>query len=115
MLLFFSDVISTVGPQGEYPGVLEAAYKNSLTLMMDNKLRSVVRTNLLNAPVFRIRIGSGFNLVTGSVYGSRSRRSKISHKSKKKFRNFMFRSAGCSLLRAEGFFFNLDVLMEAYG
>jgi hypothetical protein len=39
-------VISTVGPQGEYPGVLEAAYRNSLTLMMDNKLRSVVRTNL---------------------------------------------------------------------
>jgi hypothetical protein len=65
MLLFSPDVISTVGPQGEYPGVLEAAYKNSLTLMMDNKLRSVVRTNLLNAPVFRIRIQLGRWSVSG--------------------------------------------------
>jgi hypothetical protein len=43
----FSDVISTVGPQGEYPGVLEAAYKSSLALMMNNKLRSVVRTRVI--------------------------------------------------------------------
>ncbi len=43
----------------------------------------------------RIRIGSGFNQVTGS--GSGSRRAKMTHKSRKKFRNFMFWSAGCSL------------------
>jgi hypothetical protein len=27
----------------------------------------------------------------------------MTHKSRKKFKNFMFSSAGCSLLRAEGF------------
>ncbi len=30
-----------------------------------------------------------------------------------KKRNFMFLSAGCSLLRAEGFFYGLCVLLEA--
>ncbi len=44
-----------------------------------------------------------------SESGSRSRRAKMTHKSRKKLRNFMFWSAGCSLLRAEGFFCNLDV------
>jgi hypothetical protein len=38
-----------------------------------------------------------------SESGSRSRRAKMTHKSRKKGRNFMF-CAGCSLLRAEGFF-----------
>jgi hypothetical protein len=32
------------------------------------------------------------------------------HKNRKKGRNFMFGSAGCSLLRAEGFSCGLDVL-----
>jgi hypothetical protein len=46
-----------------------------------------------------------------SKSGSRSRRGKINLK-KEKFRSFMFLSAGCSLLRAEGFFCSLDVLYE---
>ncbi len=37
------------------------------------------------------------------------------HKSRKKLRNFMFWGAGCSLLRAEGFFCNLDVLYGGLG
>ncbi len=36
-------------------------------------------------------------------------------KSRKKSRNFMFLSAGCSLLRAEGFFCILDVLYGGLG
>jgi hypothetical protein len=36
---------------------------------------------------------------------SGSRRAKMTHKSRKKFRNFMFLSAGCSPLRVEGFSF----------
>jgi hypothetical protein len=47
---------------------------------------------------------SGFNRVSGS------RRPKMAHKHSKKLRNFMVWSTGCSLLRAEGFFCNLDVL-----
>ncbi len=39
----------------------------------------------------------------------------MAHKSRKKLRNFMFLIAGCSLLRAEGFFCNLDVLYGALG
>jgi hypothetical protein len=35
-------------------------------------------------------------------FGSGSRRAKITHKNRKKLRNFMFKSSGCSLLRAEG-------------
>jgi hypothetical protein len=48
----------------------------------------------------RIRIGFGFG----------SRRAKMTHKNKKKFKNVMFWSAGCSLLRAEGFSYSLNVL-----
>ena len=51
----------------------------------------------------RIRIGSKFNRVSGSG----SRRAKMTHKSKK---NFMLWSVRCSLLRAESFFCNLDVI-----
>jgi hypothetical protein len=36
--------------------------------------------------LFRIRIGSGFNQVSGSE----SRRAKMTHKSRKKLRQFMF-------------------------
>ncbi len=43
-------------------------------------------------------------------YGSGSRRAKVTHKSRNKLRNVMFWSAWCSLLRAEGFFCNFDVL-----
>ncbi len=35
---------------------------------------------------------------------------KNDSKNRRKLRNFMFRSAGCSLLRAEGFSFCLDIL-----
>ncbi len=49
-----------------------------------------------------------------SESGSGSRRAKMTHKSKK-IRNIMFWSVGGSLLRAEGFFCNLDVLCEGLG
>ncbi len=52
--------------------------------------------------------GSGFNQVSGS--GSGSRRAKMTQKSWKNVKNFMFWNAGCSLSRAECFFCNLDVL-----
>jgi hypothetical protein len=39
----------------------------------------------------------------------------MTHKNRKKFRNFMFCSAVCSLLRAEGFFCNFDVLYGGLG
>jgi hypothetical protein len=58
--------------------------------------------------VFRIRIGFEFNQVGASVSGSK--RAKITYKSRKEFRNFIFSSAGCSLLRAEGFFCSLEIL-----
>ncbi len=47
--------------------------------------------------------------------GSGSRRAKMTHKSRKKLRYFMFSSAGCFLLRAEGFFCSLDVLSGGLG
>jgi hypothetical protein len=47
--------------------------------------------------------------------GSGSRRAKMTHKSRKKLINFIFWSVGCSLLRAEGFFCNLDVLYWGLG
>jgi hypothetical protein len=40
---------------------------------------------------------------------------KMTHKSQKKLRNFMFRSVGCSLLRAGGFFCSLDVFSGGLG
>ncbi len=63
---------------------------------------------LLTVCPIRIRIRSGFNQVSGS--GSGFGREKMSYKNWKKFRNSMFGSAGCSLLRAEGFSFSLDIL-----
>jgi hypothetical protein len=41
---------------------------------------------------------------------SESKRTKMTHKNRKKSRIFMFLSPGCSLLRAEGFFCSLGVL-----
>jgi hypothetical protein len=39
----------------------------------------------------------------------------MTHKKRNKLRNLMFCSAGCSLLRAEGFFCSLDVLYGGLG
>jgi hypothetical protein len=39
----------------------------------------------------------------------------MTHKSRKKIKNFMFSSVGWPLLRAEGFFSNLDVLYGGLG
>ncbi len=64
-------------------------------------------------PGLRIRIGSGFNRFSGS--GSGSRRAKITHISRKNILKFMFWSVGWPLLRAEGFFCNLDVLYGGLG
>jgi hypothetical protein len=50
-----------------------------------------------------------------SKSGSGFRRAKITHKNRKKLRNFMFLSARCSLLRAEGFSCSLDVLYGGLG
>jgi hypothetical protein len=44
-----------------------------------------------------------------SESGSGSRRAKMTHKSRKNLRNFMFSSAGCSLLRAEGLYRGLGI------
>ncbi len=50
-----------------------------------------------------------------SESGSGSRRAKMTHKSRNNLRNFKFSSDGCSLLRAEGFFCNLDVFYGGLG
>ncbi len=61
--------------------------------------------------------GSALLWVSGS--GSRSafklRRAKMTHKNRKNYRIFMFWSAGCSLLRAEGFSCSLGVLYGGLG
>ncbi len=57
--------------------------------------------------------GSALIWVAGS--GSGSRRAKMTHKNRKKHRIFMFWSAGCSLLRAEGFSCRLGVLYGVLG
>jgi hypothetical protein len=44
-----------------------------------------------------------------SESGSGSRRAKVTQKVEQKFKNLMFLRVGCSLLRAEGFFCDLDV------
>ncbi len=49
-----------------------------------------------------------------SESGSGSRWAKMTHKSRK-IKKFMFSSARCSLLRAEGFFCNFDVLYGGLG
>ncbi len=76
-----------------------------------------VKTRFLAGRQIWIRIGSGFNGISGSgsgsVFGIRIRIKEGKNdpqKVGKKSRNLMFWSAGCSLLRAEGFFCNLDVL-----
>jgi hypothetical protein len=51
---------------------------------------------------FRIRIGSGFNRVSGSG----SRRAKMTLKRRRKSKIILFSSVGWPLLRAEDFFSN---------
>jgi hypothetical protein len=51
--------------------------------------------------------GSGFNRVCGSG----SRRAKMTTKVEKNLLKFMFWSVGWPVLRAEGFFYNLDILL----
>jgi hypothetical protein len=46
---------------------------------------------------------------------SGSRRAKMTHKSRNFFEKFMFLIVGWPLLRAEGFFCNLDVLYGGLG
>jgi hypothetical protein len=67
------------------------------------------------------RFGSGLDLdssirpvdpYTDPDSESGSRRAKMTNKNRK---NFMFCSAGCTLLRPEGFFCSLDVLYEGAG
>jgi hypothetical protein len=69
---------------------------------------------------------SGFHQVSGSVprswFGIRTRirnpdpgGQKWPTKTEKNLRNFIFWSAGCSLLRAEGFFCSLDILLGGLG
>ncbi len=52
--------------------------------------------------------GSGSALIWAAASGSR--RAKMAHRKRKKWRVFMFWSAGCSLLRDEGFSCRLCVL-----
>jgi hypothetical protein len=47
--------------------------------------------------------------------GSGSRRAKMTHKKRKKVRNFIFSIAGCFLLRFEGFFCSIGVLYRGLG
>jgi hypothetical protein len=59
--------------------------------------------------------GSALIWVVGSGSGSGSRRGKRTHKNRKKYRIFMFWSAGCPLLRAEGFSCSLSALYGGLG
>ncbi len=66
--------------------------------------------------VFRIRIRSGLDTDSiRSVDPNLDPRAKMTYKSRKKLGNFMFWSAGCSLLRAEDFSCSLDVLYGDLG
>ena len=57
----------------------------------------------------------GSALIRSAGSGSGSRGAKVYHKNRKKWRNFMFWSAGCSLLRVDGFSCSLDVLYGGLG
>jgi hypothetical protein len=50
-----------------------------------------------------------------SQSGPGSRRAKMTHKKRKKLINFIFWSAACSLLRAEGFSYSLEVFYGGLG
>ena len=42
LIIIAPDIISTVGPRGEHPDILRAAYTNCLKKMKENKLKSIV-------------------------------------------------------------------------
>ena len=48
---YFVDVISTVGPRGENSQELEKCYKNSLNLLVEKGLRSIVSHTGIFSPV----------------------------------------------------------------
>jgi hypothetical protein len=56
-----------------------------------------------------------FSRCCGSGSGSGSKRTKMTHKNRKKWINFIFWSAGCSLLRAKGFSCSLTILYGGLG
>ncbi len=58
--------------------------------------------------------GFGIRIRNRDLDPARQERKKA-HKNIRNVRNFMFLTAGCPLLRAEGFFCSLDVLLEAWG
>jgi hypothetical protein len=73
-------------------------------------VRKICAKYILSTSVrIRIQIGSGFNQVSGSVSGTKPgiRIREDKNDPQKKLGNFMFGSAGCSLLRAEDFFCGL--------
>ncbi len=76
-------------------------------------VRQQVRREGRQAVTHRQGSVSGSGLIW--VAGSESRRAKMAHKNRKKYIIFMFWSAGWSLLRADGFFCNLDVLYGGLG
>jgi hypothetical protein len=61
-----------------------------LALVIDPHASKNLRMGRVANPDPRIRIGSGFNQVSGSGSGSGSRRAKITHKSRIFFLKFMF-------------------------
>ncbi len=63
----------------------------------------------------RIRIGSVFNGVPGSVSWSGFWRAKITHNNRKELINFIFGVLGVLFLRAEGFSCNLNVFYGGLG
>ncbi len=90
---------------------IEKPQLDSPHIYLDNKgTASLFRIIVLRTAALwiRLQIGSGFNGVPGSGFGSR--RSKMTHKNRRKSINFISSSVGCPLLMAEGFSCSLDVL-----
>ena len=46
-----SDVVSTVGPRGQYPEVLQSAYRSCLEKMLELELKTIVSCNSIIATV----------------------------------------------------------------
>ena len=44
-----SDVVSTVGPRGHHPEVLQSAYSSCLDKMLELELKTIVSENITNA------------------------------------------------------------------
>ncbi len=82
-----------------------------------SRLSSEKRICIFSGFRIRIRIGLRFRQVSwsGSVFGIRIQEGKNDRQKWKILWNFMFWRAGCSLLRAEGFFCNLEVLYGGLG